>query len=189
MNPEHNILTKSYPKLVICIKQSPTDVAVQLKPYGILSDRDWAFATNPQHEDDLKAIRIVDVVVNQVKINPGLFHTFVSALEAAGPWTKTTVTELMSSEPSLHRHVSHSITPSLSISQNDDSTLQCTSSTNQASASLLPPHSYSDSQSARSLYQVVKAKPTVEDTDFDKAKGILFSIKIHNQTKKNLSRP
>ena len=91
---EHRILTKCYPRLVSCIKQSPSDIAVQLRPSGILSEGDWAFLTNPHHDNDQKAIRIVDVVLNQVKTNPEVFSTFISALEAAGSWTASIVTEL-----------------------------------------------------------------------------------------------
>ena len=93
---EYSAVFQLYPRLVNCIKQSPTDLAVQLRPSGILADADWEFLTNPQHSKIEKAVRIVDVMLNQIKANPKSFWTLVFALEAAGPWTKAIVGELKS---------------------------------------------------------------------------------------------
>ena len=100
-SPEHKTLFQYYPKIVSCIQQSPVGVAVQLKPSGILSSGDWDFLTGQANTNVLKAIKIVDVVLNQTQNNPQVFHTFVSALEAAGYWTETTVNELKQTQISL----------------------------------------------------------------------------------------
>ena len=91
---EYRAVLQCYPRLVDCVKQSPTDLAVQLRPSGILADTDWEFLTNPQHSNKQQAVRIVDVVLNQIKTNPQHFLTFVLALEATGSWTKAIVGEL-----------------------------------------------------------------------------------------------
>ena len=93
-SPEHRAITQCYPKLCSLIQQSPTGVATHLKPLGILSSEDWAFITNLQNNDDKKAIRIVDAVLNQVELDSQVFPKFVSALEASGSWTRTVVGEL-----------------------------------------------------------------------------------------------
>ena len=83
-----------YPKLITCFKQSPNDIADQLRPLGILAPGDLEFLTNPQNNNDQKARRIVDVVMNHTQTDPQVFHKFVSALKAAGTWTKKIVSEL-----------------------------------------------------------------------------------------------
>ena len=91
---EYSAVFQLYARLVDCIKQSPTDLAVQLRPSGVLADTNWEFLTNPQHSNIEKAVRIVDVMLNQIKANPQSFSVLVSALRAAGPWTKAIVGEL-----------------------------------------------------------------------------------------------
>ena len=91
---EYSAVFQLYPGLVNCIKQSPTDLAVQLRPYGILADTDWEFLKIPNHSNLDKAVRIVDVILNQIKANPQSFSVLVSVLEAAGTWTKAIVGEL-----------------------------------------------------------------------------------------------
>ena len=54
-----------------------------------------------QNNDDKKAMKIVDVVLIQVQRNSQVFHSFVSALEAAGLWTKETVFKLRNTYVSL----------------------------------------------------------------------------------------
>ena len=96
---EYSAVFQLYARLVDSIKQSPTDLAVQLRPSGILAPTDWGFLTNPQHSNIEKAVRIVDIMLNQIKANPQSFSVLVSALRAAGPWTKAIVDELMQSVP------------------------------------------------------------------------------------------
>ena len=91
---EYRTILQCYPKLVHSIKQAPTDLAIELRPSGILADTDWQFLMNPQPNNKQKAIRIVDVVLNQIKIDPQSFSVFVYALEAAGSWAKAVVSEL-----------------------------------------------------------------------------------------------
>ena len=82
---EYSAVVQLYARLVDCIKQSPTDLAVQLRPSRILAPTDWEFLKIPQHSNIDKAVRIVDVMLNQIKANPQSFSVLVSALEAAGP--------------------------------------------------------------------------------------------------------
>ena len=96
---EYSAVVQLYPRLVDCIKQSPTDLAVQLKPSGILADTDWEFLKIPYHNNIEKAVRIVDIMLYQIKATPQSFSVLVSALRAAGPWTKAIVDELMQSVP------------------------------------------------------------------------------------------
>ena len=91
---EHRAIIQCYPDLCSCIQQSPTGVATQLRPLELLAPEDWAFMTNSQNNNDEKARRIVDVVLNQVELDSQMFHSFVSALEAAGPWTRTIICKL-----------------------------------------------------------------------------------------------
>ena len=93
-SPEYKTLNQCYPKLVSCIGQSPDDVDVQLRPHELLAPGDVSFLNNPEHNKTQKAKKIADAILDQVKINPQHFHLFVQALEAAGPWTRTIVTEL-----------------------------------------------------------------------------------------------
>ena len=98
---EYRAVLQWYPKLVDCIKQAPTDLAVQLRPSGILAGTDWEFLINPERNKDLKAIRIVDVVLIHIKDKPQGYSMFISALKAAGSWTETIVSELERTHTSL----------------------------------------------------------------------------------------
>ena len=100
-SPEYDTLTMCFPKLFCCIKQSPIDVAMQLVPSGILASGDWTFISNPQNNDGQKAMKIVDIVRNQVQLDSKVYCNFISALEAAGSWTKTIVCELEHTRESL----------------------------------------------------------------------------------------
>ena len=93
-SPEYEALIQCFPKLVSGIQQSPNDVTVQLIPSGILAERDISFLSNPINDDYTKAEKIVNIVVSQVKKDPCVFKSFLKALRDAGPWTKSTVSEL-----------------------------------------------------------------------------------------------
>ena len=93
-SPEYKIMRQFYPQLITCVKQSPNDIADHLIPIGILAPRDLNLLSNPQISSDDRARRIVSVVMNHVENDPQEFHKFVSALEAAGTWTKKTVSKL-----------------------------------------------------------------------------------------------
>ena len=82
-----------YPQLITCVKQSPNDIDDHMIPIGILAPRDLDLLSNPKFiiSSEDKARRIVSVVMNHVENDPQEFHKFVSALEAAGTWTKKTV--------------------------------------------------------------------------------------------------
>ena len=73
---EYKAVFDCYPKIVGCVQQAPSDVAVQLRPSGILAQSDLEVLNNPQHDNGNKAIRIVDVVLNQVKTDSKVFSTF-----------------------------------------------------------------------------------------------------------------
>ena len=94
-SPEHEKMRHFYPQLITCVKQSPNDIADHLVPVGILASRDLDFLSNPQTSSDDKARRIVSVVMNRVENDPQEFYKFVSALEAAGTWTKKMISKLI----------------------------------------------------------------------------------------------
>ena len=99
---EYRALNQCYPRLVSCLKQSPNDLLDQMIPFGILAEADRCFVNNPQHNNDEKARKIVDAVHSQVKGDTGVFQSFIEAMKAAGPWTRTTVNMLeqsLSSQP------------------------------------------------------------------------------------------
>ncbi|XP_064387495.1 uncharacterized protein LOC135335838 [Halichondria panicea] len=89
--PETKVLEKCYPDLVKCIEIAPTDVAVKVRPHGLLSPKDFIYINNDNRDRDDKAIRLLDSVSNQVLINKESFHLFVSALKEAGTFTKSAV--------------------------------------------------------------------------------------------------
>ena len=91
---EYKTLTQYYPHLVSCIQQSPSEIAIQLRPFGILAPSDFSYLNNPYHDDPEKAQRLLDTVLTQVKIDPQVFHHLVSALKAVGLWTKPVVSSL-----------------------------------------------------------------------------------------------
>ena len=92
--PEYRALEKCYPTLVSCLQQSPNDIALHLRPSGVLAPRDIEFLRNPQHADAAKTEKIIDIVMLQSKNDPQLYHTFVASMTNAGKWTKSAVTEL-----------------------------------------------------------------------------------------------
>ena len=90
-SPEYKALNQCSPTLAVCIQQSPDDVTPHLRSSGILAPGDLSFLSNPQHNNDEKARKILDVVLNQVQVDPRVFHKFVSAMKAAGSWTNSAV--------------------------------------------------------------------------------------------------
>ena len=89
--PEYETIKQCYPKLVRCLQQSPEDVEIWLIPLDILAPGDVEFLKNAHNNDDKKAQRIADIVMNQTEADPNVFHKFVKALKDAGPWTRNTV--------------------------------------------------------------------------------------------------
>ena len=170
---EYKTLTQCYPRLSTCVQQSPSDIVAQLRPSGILAPGDLSFLDNPQNSNVKKAQKIIDVVLNQVKINPREFYTFVSALEAAGSWTNTIVSELNDLCTVL-------ISGTASTTQTN---VDCTTHT-QASQIYVGTDYESDSQAGRDLYEVIsQAEPTVSDIEFDKRKGTLEQETKHMRRK------
>ena len=156
MNPpglKHKALVQCYPVLVDCLQQSPNDIAMQLRPSGILAQTNIAFLKNPQKDDRVKAETIVDIVILQAKNDPGMYDKFIEALKAAGDWTRAATTELKQTYTSL---LSTQLVPQkegdTSI-KSDDSTVSLASpvTSQPQQASLSPEQSYS--QIARNLYQ------------------------------------
>ena len=90
-SPEYKAMNQSSPPLAVCIQQSPDDVTPHLRSTGILAPGDLSFLSNPQHNSDEKARKIVDVVLNQIQVDPKVFYKFVSAMKAAGSWTNSAV--------------------------------------------------------------------------------------------------
>ena len=153
--PEYKALTQCYPRLSNCVQQSPNDVVAQLRPSGILAPGDLSFLDNPQNSNDQKARRVIDAVLNQVKIKPRVFHTFVSALEAAGPWTNTIVSEL--------NDLCASSSATSSIAPHTDSIIQ-------AQTSQIPTDTDKESstQVAKDLYKEGSAQAAVGDAPVEK---------------------
>ena len=88
---EYKTLNKCFSTLVSCIEQSPDDVVSNLRPAGILAPKNLSELNNLQRSDSIKAQRIMDIVVNQVKNDPSKYNLFVEALENAGSWTGSAV--------------------------------------------------------------------------------------------------
>ena len=93
-SPEVKSLKKCYPTLVSCIKQAPNDIATQLVPLDLLPQRVFSTLSSSQKNNDEKAQDILGTVLFQVQTNSSVFQSFIAALTAAGPWTKSTVNEL-----------------------------------------------------------------------------------------------
>ena len=93
-SPELESLNKCYPTLISCIQLAPNDIAACLRPLGLLPQRVLVSLRSSHKNDDEKAQDIVDAVLFQVKKDSGVFYSFIEALKSAGPWTKSTVSEL-----------------------------------------------------------------------------------------------
>ena len=104
---EYKTLIQCYPGLVSCMQQSPNDIEVQLRPYRILAPADLRFLSNPSHDDDKKARRIVDAILTQVQSNTRSYHMFIKALKAAGDWTEATVRNLEQAYASIRTENPH----------------------------------------------------------------------------------
>ena len=160
--PEYKTLEKCYSTLVTQLQQSPNEIATKLRPSGILAQGDIKFLSNPYTDDGKKAERIVDVVMNQAKNDPQVYHTFTAALKAAGDWTRAAVTEL---EQTLTSNQSGS-GAQLSVRES----LRYASPSPSQSPS--PHHSHGESE--QSLYHVVEKMSTIGvDQDFSADERIL----------------
>ena len=100
-SPEYKALARCYSRLLIYIRQAPNDIADHLRPSGILAPQDFSYLNNPGHDHDVKARRLLDAVLDRVKVDPQVYHTFVAALKAAGHWTEAAVSELEHSSDSV----------------------------------------------------------------------------------------
>ena len=150
-SPEYQTLIDRdcYQKLLVCVELSPDDIVAQLRPTGILAPGNLAFLSNPLTSKDQKARELVDVVLKQVIISSKVFHTFVLALQAAGPWTRAIVSKLK------NKHSSLSVS-TLNATQVDagSRSLENTGNSSQAIASSVVSHSDPDSGDTSSPQQV-----------------------------------
>ena len=179
--PEYKTLTKCYTRLSSCIQQSPDGVVVQLRPSGILAPGDLSYLENSYHNNDKKAQKIVDVVLNQVKINSRVFPAFVFALEAAGSWTTTVVGELkdmyrecfsLSAAFCLESSYLRLVDKSTSTTEHMDNT--CHDQATQTASS----------PTVRSLHRVVEVKPTIwSDVHYSTTEGKLNRETNHMRRK------
>ena len=173
-SPEYKTLTQCYPRLFTCVQQSPNDVVTRLRSSEILAPEDLSFLDNPLSNKNQKAGRILGAVLTQVEIDPRVFRIFVSALEAAGPWTKTIVSEL--------NHLCTSLSATMSMPQTPlhvDTTIHTQASQIPASTD----HE-SDNQAGRDLYKVIsQAESIVSDIEFNKTEGILEQETRHMRWK------
>ena len=93
-SPELESLTKCYPTLISCIQLAPNEIAAHLRPLELLPQRVLVSLRHPHKNDGEKAQDIVDAVLFQVKKDSSVFYSFIEAFKSAGPWTKSTVSEL-----------------------------------------------------------------------------------------------
>ena len=93
-SPEFKSLKKCYPTLVSCIQQSPDDIATQLVPLDLLPRSVFSTLSSSHKNNVEKALDILGTVLFQVQTDSSVFQSFIAALTAAGPWTKSTVNEL-----------------------------------------------------------------------------------------------
>lgn len=94
---EYEALIQSYASLIACVKQSPNDIIGRLKSSGKLTPEVLSFLSNEKHDDDeKKARKILDAILDQVRKEPQVFHIFVSAMKAAGSWTEPAINVLES---------------------------------------------------------------------------------------------
>ena len=89
---ETQTLSECYSTLVICIQQSPASIADRLR--GLLPPKIVSYLSNPHHDDDDKARKILDAIIEKLETNRGVFHEFLKALEDAGEWTKSALKEV-----------------------------------------------------------------------------------------------
>ena len=106
-SPEYKALNQCSTTLLSCIRQSPNDIVDMLKPSGLLAPGVLSFLSNPKHDNDEKARKIIEVMSDQVKIDSQVLHTFVTAMKAAGQWTKPTVNILENKYQTLLASTSH----------------------------------------------------------------------------------
>ena len=110
-SPEYEALSRCSATLLDCIQLSPSDIVDELKPSGLLPPVVLSFLGNQKHDDNEKARKIVDVMTKQVKFDSQVFHTFVKAMKAAGPWTMGAVNILENKYKTLQTSTSHSEQP------------------------------------------------------------------------------
>ena len=84
---EYGTLHDCYKIIKDGLQQSPRDTADCLIPTNLLSEDDRAYIRNESHDDGEKARKIVDAVLQQVKAEATLFHTFVGAMKQL-PWIR-----------------------------------------------------------------------------------------------------
>ena len=82
---EYRTLHECYQIIKDGIQQSPRDTADCLIPTNLLSEDDCSYIRNESHDDGEKARKIVDAVLQQVKAEATLFHTFIGAIKQL-PW-------------------------------------------------------------------------------------------------------
>ncbi|XP_064398888.1 uncharacterized protein LOC135345391 [Halichondria panicea] len=88
---EYKAIKDCNSSLLTCIKQSPKDISDHLE---ILAPDDRDYLKNDTHDAGDKARRILDAVLLQIENNPKVFDSFISALKAAGSFTKAAVQKL-----------------------------------------------------------------------------------------------
>ena len=92
--PEYQALEQCSSRLVVSLQQSPGDIILHIRPSGILAPRDITFFRDSPAGGLEKAERLVSIVMMQTKSDPQVYSTFITALKAAGNWTKSAVAEL-----------------------------------------------------------------------------------------------
>ena len=98
---EYRTLNDCYATTVTGLSQSPNDIAIQIRPSGVLAQGDIAFLSNPQNDNHTKAVKIMDIVMIPVQSNPQVYAMFKSALQRAGPWTANIISTLEETHANL----------------------------------------------------------------------------------------
>ena len=132
-SPEYAALSQCSATLLDCIQLSPSDIVDKLKPSGLLAPGVLSFLGNQKHDDNEKARKIIDIMTTQVKIDSRGFHIFVTAMKAAGPWTKGAVNILENKYKTLQScTLSHSEQPNVDPGEVEQLSFGGSDSTTQA---------------------------------------------------------
>ena len=93
-SPAYSTLRKSYRKLVALVKQQPGEICDALfeKSYINSSVRDYTRLSTVT--DESKVQKLIDALVDNVKMDHSVYHGFMDILKSMEPWADTIVEEL-----------------------------------------------------------------------------------------------
>ena len=88
-SPEHNALIESRCVLITSISRSPKEIADILVPLRVLSQNDKADINSDGLNDAEKARKIVEILTDEVKLDPSFYHILIANLTKNQPWMKS----------------------------------------------------------------------------------------------------